>query len=168
MDMKKIEYISGGMELLDSIRILWKKLTQHHAEVSTHFSEDIREKRFTDRKDSLIKKSRQGKLRVDLAKSVDQDRYVGYCVTVVNKEKMGEIESIYVEEDFRNAGIGDVLMTKALKWMDTQHVESKIVAVAEGNERAHSFYGRYGFFPRVAILKQKSTTSRLPKMTSTS
>jgi GNAT superfamily N-acetyltransferase len=81
---------------------------------------------------------------------------MGYCVAVINMESIGEIESIFVEKDFRNAGIGDALMTKALKWMETQHVESKIVAIAIGNERVHQFYTRYGFLPRVTILKQKS------------
>ena len=101
--MMEIELISGGIELLDSIRELWEKLIIHHSELSTHFSQDIVEKKFPERKKGLIKKSKHGNLRVDLARSARHDKYVGYCVTVINKKNIGEIESLFVEKAFRNA-----------------------------------------------------------------
>ncbi len=153
--MKDIKYISGGIELLDSIRTLWEQLIVHHAEISKYFSEDLLERTFPKRKDGLIEKSKQGKLRVDLARSEHHGKYVGYCVSVVNKKNIGEIESIFVEEDFRNSGIGDTLMNKTLKWMKTQQVESKIVKVATGNDHAHLFYSKYGFLPRITVFQQK-------------
>ena len=153
--MEDIEYISGGIELLDSIRTLWEQLIVHHAEISTYFSEDLLERTFPKRKDGLIEKSKQVKIRVDLARSEHRGKYVGYCVSVVNKENIGEIESIFVEEDFRNSGIGDTLMTKTLKWMETLQVESKIVKIATGNDRAHLFYSKYGFLPRITVFQQK-------------
>ncbi len=78
---------------------------------------------------------------------------MGYCISGINNERMGEIKSIFVSETYRRIGIGDVLMQKALDWLEKRGVE-KIVEVAAGNEKAWGFYAHYGFLPRKTMLKQ--------------
>jgi len=73
----------------------------------------------------------------------------------VNKEKEGEIESIYVEKDYRLSGIGDGLMSRALAWLDDVTVKQTVLGVAEGNEGVFAFYRRHDFYPRVTILMHK-------------
>ena len=151
--MVNIEFISGGAELLDEIQPLWEKLNQHHEEISSHFSADFRVYKFAERKANLLKKYIDGQLRVELAQS--QGQTVGYLVGAVTKDGVGEIESIFIATEFRGQGIADELMKLGLSWLDSQGAHTKLIAVAVGNERAYSFYARFGFYPRVVMLKQK-------------
>ena len=93
-------------------------------------------------------------MRIDLARDIKTDKLIGYCVSTVNQDKQGEIESIYIEKDYRRRGIGGNFMKKALAWMDGLSVTKRVIGVAAGNEEAFPFYARYGFYPRVTILKQ--------------
>lgn len=149
----KVLYESGGIELLDKIRPLWEQLNQHHATVSTHFSGDFHAKNFAGRKKTLLEKYADGKLRIDIAHS--QEHPVGYLISAIRMDGVGEIESIYIEENYRRQAIGDRLMRQAMEWLDTMDIQTKLIDVAVGNERALKFYARFGFYPRVVTLKQK-------------
>ena len=151
----EISYSSGGVEHLDMIRPLWEKLNQHHAKISPHFVAEFQTKTFEGRKSALLEKYAAGEMRVDIAQS--QQVTIGYLISAVDSKGVGEIESIYIEESFRGQAIGDELMRQALAWLDEQNVHTKVIAVAVGNERAHSFYERFGFYPRVMMLKQKGS-----------
>ncbi len=153
MSKEDIKYISGGIELLDEIQPLWEKLNQHHEEISPHFSHEFRDYGFSKRKARLLQKYADGHLRIDIAHS--QGRNIGYIISVEMGAGVGEIESIFVENDFRGQAIGDDLMRRALDWLDEQDVHTKVIDVAVGNERAYTFYARFGFFPRVMALKQR-------------
>ena len=82
-------------------------------------------------------------------------RNVGYLVSAITPDGTGGIESIYIENDFRGQAIGDRLMRKALDWLDSMKVHTRLIDVAVGNERAYKFYARFGFYPRVVTLKQR-------------
>ena len=113
---------------------------------------------FEKRKAVLVEKMRDCKKMVDVAIDELSGQKVGYCVSSIDKSKTGEIQSIFVDAKYHGFGIGDTLIRKALAWMDSENVESKIVEVAAGNEDAFGFYGRYGFLPRKTLLKQTKTT----------
>lgn len=153
--MSEIEYLAGGIELLEAAGPLWEQLNAHHRDQSPHFANEFAQRTFAHRKAELLKKAADSAFRVDLARDPATGRYVGYCISTVDPQRVGEIDSICVELDFRGLGIGDGLIQRALAWMDDQSVQSKVVAVASGNERAFPFYSRYGFFPRITILRQK-------------
>ena len=157
----KIQYIDGDEGLLDQISVLWQALNQHHLCLSKDFRQHYQEMTFEKRKAALLEKAKAGKMRVDLAVDVSSGQSVGYCVSSVSKFKVGEIESIFVDETFRGFGVGDVLISKAMAWMDREGAESKIVEVAAGNEDAFGFYARYGFRPRKTVLKQLETAHQL-------
>jgi RimJ/RimL family protein N-acetyltransferase len=148
----EIEYLEKNQNDLDIIRPLWEKLNTHHITVSKYFKDSRAATTFDMRKKQLMEKSCQGALRIDLARDADTKEFIGYCVTSVNQEKQGEIESIYVEKDYRLLGIGDSLMTRALGWLETVTVKKTILGVAEGNEGVFAFYQRHNFYPRVTVL----------------
>ena len=148
-----ITYSSGGEELLAEIKSLWRGLNEHHEMISPHFSDDFRDFTFEQRIDNLMKKCIPGKIRVTIAKN--QDQAVGYVISSVTDEDVGEIESIFIQESFRQQQVGDGLMLRALAWFDSVNVRLKIVSVAVGNEAVYPFYARFGFFPRVTLLKQQ-------------
>jgi diamine N-acetyltransferase len=153
----KINYIHGGKDMLDEIKLLWEALNEHHRQHSPNFKEHYCEMTFEKRKSDLLKKLARNKMRVDLAVDEATGQNVGYCVSSLNKEKTGEIESIFVNEVYRGLGIGDSLMKKALGWMEQEDAVAKIVEVGAGNEPTFGFYARYGFLPRKTVLKQTTT-----------
>jgi len=156
--MPSIQYISGNENLLDLIAPLWEKLNEHHIAISTYFSNAFSKFSFQRRKTGLLRKTQDKDIRIDIAKDNDTDQIIGYCLnTIIQNDfgkKVGEIESIYIEPDYRNTGIGAELVKKALDWMDNEGVHNKILGVAVGNERVFSFYQRLGFFPKSTKLEQ--------------
>jgi ribosomal protein S18 acetylase RimI-like enzyme len=140
--------------VLDTIALLWDALNQHHLRLSKDFKQHYSELTFEKRKDDLLHKAANAELRIDVAVDEASGQNVGYCVSSFDKSKIGEIESIFVNENYRGLGIGDALMKKALAWMDGKCAEKKVVAVAAGNEQAIGFYGRYGFVHRKTVLEQ--------------
>jgi diamine N-acetyltransferase len=149
-----IRYCETDESDLDLIKELWEKLNSHHRARSTYFNQDYENIVFEDRKKQLIRKTGKWSLRIDLAVDTDIDQAVGYCVSSISNEN-GEIDSIYVDENFRSTGIGDNLMKRALQWMDLNHILNREVKLSVGNDEAIQFYSRYGFHPKHIMLKQR-------------
>jgi diamine N-acetyltransferase len=154
VNKQKIKYGHGDQALLDQIRLLWEELNYHHCECSPNFKDYYNHMTFEKRKSDLLKKSLSCEMRVDLAVDEASGFTVGYCVSSLNGEKTGEIESIFVNVAYRGLGIGNSLIKSALLWMDEEGAAVKIVEVGDGNEQAFGFYARYGFLPRKTVLKQ--------------
>jgi len=150
----KIAYTETNEQGLDLIKTLWQKLNELHEELSKRNVAHFHEMTFERRKEDLLKKSAGGNLRIDLTRDTETKELIGYCVTTINTDSHGEIESIYIEPDYRRNGIGDTLMKKSLKWLEEKAVSRKILVVAAGNEEVFDFYSRYGFYPRATILEQ--------------
>lgn len=150
---KMIYYINGDMVIIDEIRFLWEELNKHHKTVSPFFKEEFQTFTFSQRKSNLNRKYKNNNLRIDIAK--EENKVVGYIISGINEDNVGVIESFFVRDQYRNMKIGDTLMKRALAWMESNNVRSKLVHVAFGNERAFGFYERFGFFPRVTKMKQK-------------
>ena len=160
--MAEIEYTETDERGLDLTNELWLKLLRHHAGRSRHFSERVSKRTIEDRRKELSAKTKKGRLHIGLAKDKDTGELVGYCISSVNKEKMGEIESIFIEESYRGNSIGDGLMKRALSWMDSIPVKRVIAAVLYGNEEVFPFYQKYNILPRATVLEQiKEETDRL-------
>jgi ribosomal protein S18 acetylase RimI-like enzyme len=152
--MKKIEYVEKDKKDLDIIGPLWEKLREHHKVRSQHFQKHFKQFTWEIRKNELLEKCHNGSLLVHLAKDKNTNKCVGYCVSTINENKVGEIESIFIEADYRRMGIGDTFMKRAMKWMDGKSATRRVIAVAAGNEEAFGFYAKYKFYPRASILTQ--------------
>jgi len=152
--MAEIEYTETDQRGLDLIAPLWLKLLRHHVDNSTHFSKQLAAMTYEKRKGQLIEKSRDGALRIDLARDKEADKLIGYCVGTVSKDSQGEVESIYVEPEYRRAGIADAMLRRCLAWMEERSVKKKILVVAVGNEEIIPLYERHAFFPRTIIMEQ--------------
>ena len=150
----QIKYMQGDETLLENVRDMWEALNIYHCERSVHFKEHYLGMTFEKRKAGVLAKTQGGKIHVNYAIDLATGQSVGYLISSVNEEKTGEIESIFVNSNYRGLGIGDALMRKALAWMDQNGAAEKVVEVSVGNEGAWAFYGRYGFLPRKTLLKQ--------------
>jgi ribosomal protein S18 acetylase RimI-like enzyme len=149
----QISYREVGTDGLDLIEGLWKLLRLHVKSSTTDFKDQVEQLTFQERKKFLVKKSNGGDIRVDLVEDPHKVK-VAYCVSTITPEKVGEIDSIYVIEEYRSQGIGDQLMKRSLEWMDEKGAHVKRILVTAGNQKVMSFYGLYGFRPRSVILEQ--------------
>lgn len=149
-----ISYIELDSCQIDLIMPLWEKLRDHHRDLSPYFPERYIKFTFQERKEDLLKKSENGLLKIDMARDEEAGQFVGYCISSISDELIGEVDSIYLEEEYRSSRIGDTLMKRSLNWMDQNSVETKRIMVAAGNENTLAFYSRYRFFPKHIILEQ--------------
>jgi ribosomal protein S18 acetylase RimI-like enzyme len=150
-----INYLEVDRREIDIIKPLWEKLRDYHHGLSLYFAERYMEFAFEERKKQLLKKSINGSLKIDIVKDEDTKWFIGYCVSSISDELEGEIDSVYIEEEYRSLGIGKELMTRALNWMGEKGVKSKKIVIAVGNEDMISFYEKFDFLPGHIILEQK-------------
>jgi diamine N-acetyltransferase len=151
-------YEQGGGEFLERVRPLWEKLNEHHLSKTHYFQQHYSTFTFDQRREPLLVADLT--LHVDLALDEDTKRDIAYCISTVNSQGVGEVESIYIDPGYRKLGIGDQLMKHAMQWMDGQPVKRRQIAVAEGNEAVFAFYEHYGFYPRKTILEYIPATDK--------
>lgn len=155
MKVKNIRCKLVSPEDLDIIEPLWEKIKKHHQIISPNFSEKYQASDFKTRKRELIAKSSGGKLRLELAEDISRKKNIGYCISSISSQGQGEIDSLFVEEDYRSRGIGYELLKRALHWMESECVDDLKIVVAVGNEELLPFYQSFGFYPRHMILENK-------------
>lgn len=142
---------SGGVELLDETAGLWEQLNAHHVSHSPRFGEVYVRKTFAQRKEGLLAQGTGG-LHVILARNSGVG--VGYCISTVSADRIGEIDSLFISPEYRGKGLADSLMKLSMAWLQEQNVSRMRLAVAAGNEQVFGFYARYGFFPAKMLLEQ--------------
>lgn len=136
---------------LIDIKALWKELNALHGKLSSNFKNHFDSFTFETRRKTLEEKE---KLSIFVASN--NDIYVGYCIASIEKGK-GEIDSIFIQEEYQNRNIGDQLMQRALEWLNVKNCSVTNVHIAEGNELALGFYEKYGFRKRFTVLQKTST-----------
>lgn len=151
--MGNFEFIHGDKEILDTVEPLWNKLRKHHEIKSNHFSNTFKNFTFEQRKKKF---SAESNMKVDLIRDKNKDLYIGYCISTISEKLIGEVDSLFVEQEYRKFGLGDSLMKRALEWLNSNKAKTIIIGVAEGNEDVLEFYQRYGFYKRRIILEQIS------------
>ena len=145
-----IAYTVTDGEGIDIVAPLWEKLNEHHRGLSQHFSFDFPKRTWENRKEEFLGEAAD--LRVDLARDIDTGALVGYCISSITAERLGEVDSIFVESDYRRCGIGDRLIKNSVNWMNDLSVTRIIVQILVGNEEAHPFYNKHGFLPRTTVM----------------
>ncbi|GIH13717.1 GNAT family N-acetyltransferase [Rugosimonospora africana] len=86
-------------------------------------------------------------------------RTVGYLVARVNGPyptrpiKVGELENVFVEPDYRGQGVGTGLVAAFARWAADSGAQRLAVTAYAANERAIAFYRRHGFTPRSLSLE---------------
>ncbi len=153
--MPSFEFQSTDITEIELIRPLWVQLNAYHHAKATTFRNHYEQRTFDDRKPYFEDLALAGSLMLDLVLEVDNTRYVGYCISSISREKSGEIQSIFVEEEYRSRGIGSSLVNRALAWLGAGGSVRNRVSVGQGNEAAWEFYRKFEFYPRMTVLEQK-------------
>lgn len=151
--MEDLFFSFGGSELLDEVKQLWEGLNAHHTALSPHFPEQFVRKTFAERKAALLTKAQEAGIGVALVLNGSGEA-VGYCISTISGDRIGEIESLYVSPELRGIGLGDALMQVSLAWLFEQRVSRTRLTVAAGNEQVFDFYAKYGFYPAKIVLEQ--------------
>jgi phosphinothricin acetyltransferase len=149
-----IDYRTTDITGIEVIRPLWNRICEHHRIRARTFRAFFERTTFDDRKAYFARCAEAGDLRVDLTCDPAAQRCVAYCVTSLSAERVGEIESLYVDEAYRSAGVGTALVCRALAWLEENGSVENRVSVADGNEEAFPFYRKFGFHPRRTVLEQ--------------
>jgi len=105
------------------------------------------------RKAKLIEKSEE--IMIDTI--IDsQHNIIGYCISTIDKDntKIGEIDSIYIDESHRECGLGKQLINNAIDWMITKGTTEQKLLVGVGNEKVLSFYKQFDFVPLHIVLQR--------------
>lgn len=147
-----IDYKATDISEINCIKELWKALNRHHKLNSKQFAGYFSAKQFEERKLELLDKAKNGELMLVTAKI--SGKLIGYCISTVDTNKVGEIDSLFVLEEFRNLKIGEYLMKESISWLDSKGAVKKRLVVAAGNERAISFYERLGFYKKCIVLEE--------------
>ena len=144
-----MKIIAIGRDEIGIIQPLWEGLNAHHLSKSTHFKEHFSEFTFEKRMEGLDKRDR---LIAYVAQENDED--IGYCLVTVDGLN-GEVDSLFVKSVYRGKGVGEELVSHALKWLEEQKCETVRVSIAEGNEDTLDFYRRFGFAERLTVMQLK-------------
>jgi diamine N-acetyltransferase len=139
---------------IDLIRPLWEKLNEIHLRQSPYFADEYKVFSFEKRMEKFFGSLRSD-WRIEVARLSPSSEAVAYCLSSINRDLEGEIDSLYVEPPFRRFRIADTLMRHALRWLAERGAASKRIAVAAGNEQALSFYEFYNFYPRYILLLER-------------
>jgi ribosomal protein S18 acetylase RimI-like enzyme len=134
------------------IKPLWQELNKLHCEDSKNWKGYYSAFTFEERVKSIIGLPEEN-ARIEVV-FPEPERAAGYCMSVAY-ETHGEIESIYVKDEYRRRGLGKRLVESAVSWLRMQGCTKIRLSVAEGHESVISFYERLGFCPRLTVLELK-------------
>jgi len=153
--MKHIRIDRIACANVDLIEPLWDALKDHHQQRTTDYHEYYQQNTFAKRKAELLSKD-----RLAIFVAYDQQKPIGFCVvsavdeTHIHPDKpllselLGELDSLYLEQAYREHGLGMSLAVKGIEWLKDINVRSIRLSVGQGNERVISFYRKLGFRER--------------------
>jgi len=147
-----IEYREISADKIDIIKPLWEQLNYHHMGISTNFKDSFLTRTFEERKKSLV--AGNNKLKIFLAEDAELSKIIGYSISSIAGMN-GEVDSIFVCEEYRGKGIGKEFMNRALDWFDNNKIVNVFINVLYENENALKFYDNFRFVPRTFTLQRK-------------
>jgi len=138
---------------IDLIQHLWEKLNLLHFDLSQNFKKRFQETNWEKRKAKLIDKSEE--IMIDIVVD-NQGTIIGYCISTIDNgnNKIGEIDSIYIEESHRESGFGKQLINSAIDWLIAKGTTEQKLLVGVGNEKVLDFYKQFNFFPLHIVLQR--------------
>ena len=75
----------------------------------------------------------------------DNNICIGQIIVIKNWNKYTKIHDICVAKDFRNKGVGQILMNQAIKWTIDKKLKGLMLETQDVNLAACRFYRKFGF-----------------------
>ena len=136
----------------NSIAQLWERLNSQHYAGSAHFKDHFSRQTFEARS-TKWRSLPENSVHIGVARD-ENGAAVGYCVCSAQGET-GELDSIYIEPEYRGRETGSRLAVKGIAWLKEKGCRHIDVLVAEGNEEVFPFYEKLGFHVRGTVLRIK-------------
>ncbi len=131
------------------IKDLWEQLNEIHLRDS-HFFKDHYETFTFENRCRKFEDIPEDHIRIEIIE--DRDRVIGYCISTMEKG-IGEIDSLFIEKEYRKSGYGSKLVENSVSWLKTGGCERIVVPIAEGHESVFGFYQKFRFYPRMTYLQ---------------
>lgn len=84
-----------------------------------------------------------------IAETIDDQRLAGMVFADISIDPVGSstgyIRSVIVDEEFRGQGVGKLLISEAIKYLNEMNVDQILINVRSKTERAKQLYEKMGF-----------------------
>jgi diamine N-acetyltransferase len=150
--MSLFEIRSGGVECLVDCQPLWAAFVQNQAQSAGAMAAGVAAYLQDLMAQGLAAKAAAGKLHVQQAFVAGQAAAIGFCITSLGADRVGEVEALYVVADYQGQNLGGQLFQNALAWLDREQAVEQRLVVATGNDSVLGFYAKYGFWPGFTTL----------------
>ena len=100
----------------------------------------------SQRDGGLLAKANDGKLHIQLVYTSNHHEPIGFCITSLSSDRLGEVEALYVLDQYQGNNLGTKLMQNSLQWLEENSALEQKLIVAAGNEQVFSFYHKFGFY----------------------
>jgi len=84
-----------------------------------------------------------------IAETIDDKRLAGMVFADISIDPVGSstgyIRSVIVDEEFRGQGVGKLLISEAIKYLNEMNVDQILINVRSKTERAKQLYEKMGF-----------------------
>ena len=145
--MDSFQFREGSIELLSFCDSLWDSFIQNQTENAGEVAAGIANYLRDLRDRELLAKTNTGKLHIQLVALENINEPIGFCITSLSQDGIGEVEVLYILEEYRGNRLGTKLMKTALQWLTENNVVEKRLKVVIGNESVLSFYRKFEFYP---------------------
>lgn len=107
----------------------------------------------SDRPVEVIKKSLEGSLNFSL---FHHGRQVGFTRAITDRVTFAYLCDVIIEERLRGQGIGQWMLARIL-----EHPDLQVNRISLTTQDAHGFYGKFGFMPVQAMVRDKAKEERV-------
>ena len=150
--MNSFRFQAGSSELLDSCHNLWELFISNQTENAGEMSSGVEDYIRSLQNGGLLAKTQDGKLYIQLVFLDGREEPIGFCITSMIQELLGEIEALFIIDRYQGNKLGGKLLQNALEWMEKEGAIEQKLVVAVGNEKVFNFYAKYGLFPAYSTL----------------
>ena len=144
--MNSYKFLEGSSELLAYCHDLWDLFIQNQIQNAGEMSDGVLAYLQSQRDGGLVAKTSNGKLHIQLVYTSDRDKPIGFCITSLSNDSIGEVEALYVLDEYRSNNLGTKLLQRSLQWMEAHNALEQKLIVAAGNEKVFPFYQKFEFY----------------------
>jgi ribosomal protein S18 acetylase RimI-like enzyme len=135
----------GSIELLPYCQNLWELFIENQIQNAGEMADGIAAYLQSQRDGDLLAKTNDGKLHIQLLYTSNHQEPIGFCITSLSSDRIGEVEALYILEQYQGNNLGTKLLQNSLQWLEENNVSEQKLIVAAGNEQVFSFYEKFGF-----------------------
>lgn len=142
-----------NLDEIEIVKPLWEELNSYLHSGSSHFKDELAKRTFSERINSYMEKANAAPYLIQVV-SIDE-KLIGYALASIDGEHVGEIDSIYIKQEFRKRKIGDTLVQNMLEFFDQNKTKYDRLNITEGNFGVEEFYNRFGFQTRRYVMHRE-------------